>query len=203
MYNDTWGEIGWTIVDYYLRRKISFYGVKRTFAPVKLSMREVDGQLIVQGCNDTEETVTIKGMFGYKAFDGKIDKTKPVSFTLKPRSRTYIVREDLPKEDYFTGSIMFIPEGGTKVDAVNSVMLRMNDTRKLSFGNAEVEVLDNVQCEGGRMLTLKSNSYAHGVYIKDDSLHCSDNYFDLLPGETKSIVVKCAKDAKLEICKVK
>ncbi|MCL2665788.1 MAG: beta-mannosidase, partial [Defluviitaleaceae bacterium] len=28
MYNDTWGEVGWTIIDYYLRRKISFFGVK-------------------------------------------------------------------------------------------------------------------------------------------------------------------------------
>ncbi|MDD5603856.1 MAG: glycoside hydrolase family 2 TIM barrel-domain containing protein, partial [Eubacteriales bacterium] len=39
MYNDCWGETGWTIIDYYLVRKISYYYVKRAFSPVKLIMR--------------------------------------------------------------------------------------------------------------------------------------------------------------------
>ena len=41
MYNDCWGEVGWTIIDYYLRRKPSFYYVKRAFAPIKLILRRV------------------------------------------------------------------------------------------------------------------------------------------------------------------
>lgn len=38
MYQDTWGEVGWTIIDYYLRRKMAYYGVKRAFAPQKLTL---------------------------------------------------------------------------------------------------------------------------------------------------------------------
>ena len=34
MYDDCWGEVGWTIVDYYLRRKPSWYFVRRAFAPL-------------------------------------------------------------------------------------------------------------------------------------------------------------------------
>jgi len=199
MYNDTWGEIGWTIIDYYLRRKISFYGVKRAFAPVKFSMRVVDGNLKVQGCNDTEQPVTVIGLFGYRSFDNKTDKCKPVSFTLEPRSRVYVHNELLPDEDYLNGSIVFIPENSS----VNSVMLRMFETRDLAFGGADVEVLEDTQCEGGRKLTLSSKAYAHGVYIKNGAYHCSDNYFDLLPGEVKTITVDCPAGVKLEICTVK
>lgn len=31
MYNDCWPETGWTIIDYYLTRKVSFYFLKRAF----------------------------------------------------------------------------------------------------------------------------------------------------------------------------
>ncbi|MDD5603645.1 MAG: hypothetical protein PHG48_06140, partial [Eubacteriales bacterium] len=41
MYNDCWGETGWTIIDYYLIRKISYYYVKRAFEPVKLILKNV------------------------------------------------------------------------------------------------------------------------------------------------------------------
>ena len=41
MYNDTWGETGWTTIDYYLQRKVSFPFVRRAFAPVKLDRKSV------------------------------------------------------------------------------------------------------------------------------------------------------------------
>jgi beta-mannosidase len=57
MYNDCWGEVGWTIIDYYLKRKISYYFVKKAFAPVKLVLREVEGVVKVLGINDTAQTL--------------------------------------------------------------------------------------------------------------------------------------------------
>jgi hypothetical protein len=38
MYTDSWGTVGWTVVDYYLRRKASYYHVKRGFAAILPSM---------------------------------------------------------------------------------------------------------------------------------------------------------------------
>ena len=40
MYSDCWGAPGWTIVDYYLRRKASFWALKRVFEPRLLSLQE-------------------------------------------------------------------------------------------------------------------------------------------------------------------
>lgn len=50
MYNDCWGEMGWTIIDYYLTRKISYYFVKRAFEPVKLILRLEEGYIRVSSC---------------------------------------------------------------------------------------------------------------------------------------------------------
>ena len=40
MYNDCWGETGWTIIDYYLTRKISYYFVKRAFVFGKYKIKQ-------------------------------------------------------------------------------------------------------------------------------------------------------------------
>ena len=71
MYNDCWGEVGWSIVDYALRRKIAYYGVKRAFSPIRLILRqEKENVLQKMGCNDAPEPVFLEGMLGYMAFDG-------------------------------------------------------------------------------------------------------------------------------------
>ncbi|MCX8052234.1 MAG: hypothetical protein N3B12_00355, partial [Armatimonadetes bacterium] len=39
MYSDCWGTLGWTIIDYYLRRKPSFYWVRKAYAPLAVFVR--------------------------------------------------------------------------------------------------------------------------------------------------------------------
>lgn len=70
MYNDTWGETGWTIIDYYTRRKISYYGVKRALRHVKCIIRKNEGKVQLIGCNDSDDKVIIRGEWGYILFDG-------------------------------------------------------------------------------------------------------------------------------------
>lgn len=198
MYNDTWGEIGWTVIDYYLRRKISYYGVKRAFAPAKLSIRKVDGQVMVQGMNDTAESVVVAAEYGYISFDGKTRRTRNVSFTLKPHSRAYLQKEALPEEDYTHGSMMLIPAG----QAVDAVMLRMDDMRNLQFETSVVESREISRDRGEIVLSFTSAGYAHGVYV-EGNYDCSDNYFDLLPGQTKEIRVKSDTADSLNIRQVR
>ena len=103
MYNDTWGENGWTIIDYYLRRKISYYAVKRALAPVKLVMRCEKDELVVWGLNDTNTCTEAVGELGYVSFDGTVRKLRPAAFKLPVASRQCVLREKLPKEDYKKG----------------------------------------------------------------------------------------------------
>lgn len=187
MYNDTWGEVGWTIVDYALRRKISYYGVKRAFAHVKLSLREVNGRVVLQGCNDTSEALQFDAQVGYQRFDGQGADLKKVQYSMEPRSRAYLDTFELPDADFADGAFVVIPDAA----GINPAVLRSLDTRQLNLPEGKVDLI-GVRREGDDLLcTLRSATYVHGVHIKEP-LPCSDNYFDLLPGQEKTVRITAA-----------
>ena len=188
MYNDTWGEVGWTIIDYYLKRKISYYGVKRAFAPVKLSLREENGTIRLQGCNDTPETVRLEGVrVGYVSFDGRTDLTELRRFTLPPFTRLYLLECPLPDQDMTRGSFMVIPEPGP----VEAVSLRTNDLRQLRLEPGEPEVVSVREVSGDLEVELVSPVFLHAVHVAGE-WKCTDNYFDLLPNVKKTVRVQGA-----------
>lgn len=193
MYNDTWGEVGWTIVDYYLRRKIGYYGVKRAFAPQKVTLRVLDGDVVVQLCNDNNEEIAIDAQFGYVSFDGSVRDLKPLKLCAGPRSRQYVLREPLPAYDYKKGTLVVIPQ-----HTIEPASLRMMDFKELEVPKAEVKLVRCEQDGADVRVTVSSDVFAHHVTISGD-YKFSDNYFDLLPGETREVV---AYQAKAETIKV-
>lgn len=197
MYNDAWGEVGWTIIDYFLRRKTGFYGVKRALAHQKLSMRKVNDELIIQGINDTPVAKSFDAEFGYVSFDGLTRETKTLHFELESRSRKYIFKEKLPEYDYTKGSIVLIPNDRD----FDSTMLFVLENRLLNYESAPVNF--SAKQEGtSAIVTINSPTYAHGVYI-EGNYHCSDNYFDILPGEQKTIVVENCDSKKISVKQIR
>ncbi|MDO4260743.1 MAG: beta-mannosidase [Eubacteriales bacterium] len=198
MYNDAWGEVGWTIIDYYLRRKIPFYGVKRALAHRKFTMRIVDGKVILQGLNDTPELVCANGRFGYVSFDGKIDMTRSVTFHLKPFSREYVLTEAVGDHDFQTGTYMLYVDS----DEIDNIWLRTEDNRRLKYERSDVRIVSCRNDGENKKITVMAKGYVHGVYIKGD-MDCDDNYFDLLPGESKTVTVRKAAGKELEVGSVR
>ena len=193
MYNDTWGEVGWTIVDYYLRRKTGFYGVKRAFAPLKLSMRAVDGKLLVQACNDTPEEVSVRAQLGYLSFDGKEARLEPLEIQVPARSRRYVYEGPLPDYDAKAGCLAVIPEG-----AFEPCILRAGDLKDWRLPS-DPQLQAEVRQEGeNAAVTVSSPVYAHLVRVEGD-FRCSDNYFDLLPGQSKTITVYGAEASGISV----
>lgn len=96
-----------------------------------------------------------------------------------------MLRERLPKEDYRKGSIMFLASGGPE----ESVYLRIGDIRTLEYDKNSIEVLQTKQTGHYTHVTVTSRGYVHGAYVKG-GYSCSDNYFDILPGEIKEILVE-------------
>jgi sugar phosphate isomerase/epimerase len=93
MYNDCWGEVGWTIIDYYLRRKPSFYGVKRAFEPVRLILRKEGCKVLITGCNDTLEEQRFKALVGWFALAGG-GRTREVEIMIPPCSKGVVLELD-------------------------------------------------------------------------------------------------------------
>jgi len=187
MYNDCWGEVGWTIVDYYLRRKISFYGVKRAFEPVKLILRENnDGQMVIMGCNDTDKDISFKLRTGWVAFDGSNDDSETLDVTIPAYSRSVLHVLDASRHDKLTGVYYAKPECG----CINPAILRAVDTRNLKLCPPKVSIVSSRDEGSDLLVEIKADTYCHGVYLDTGvEWKLSDNYFDLLPGETRTVRV--------------
>jgi len=188
MYNDCWGETGWSIVDYYLRRKIAFYGVRRTFEPVKLILRETGcGEITVVGCNDTQCDVAFDMKYGYVSFDGQKDNSEVTPVVIPAHSRKTLATFAKAENDGLAGIWYAAPSSPT---SCKPGILRYTDYRNLKTIPAKWEAQS--ESKGNDLIVnITAKTYCHGVHLVISSdAHLSDNYFDLLPGESRTITVK-------------
>ena len=182
MYNDTWGEVGWTIIDYYLRRKVSYYGVKRAFAPVKFILRAINNEAVAVAANDTGNEIRLPVRAGYLSFDGKLDRTERLELILPPHSRGKVRAIPLDGMNLKNGTVVLIPENGPAAPA----WLRTDDIRNLDLPGGDPAVTSVCDDGADLIIELESPVFLHGVHFLDD-FNAGDNYFDMLPGEQKTL----------------
>ena len=188
MYDDTWGEVGWTIIDYYLNRKPSYYFVKRAFAPVKFIMRESSGIVKVMGINEEPRPLDIEVEYGYLSFDGKERKTKSSLLNLQPNSREIVLEFEKSGYDLKKGVCFVKPV--TVTENVLPVILRSNVFKELSITDVVLKVHDFAIEGGNARFAVTSDGFAHAVHFNlGDGIRLSDEYFDLLPGESRYIAI--------------
>ena len=184
MFNDAWCEVGWTVIDYYLRRKISYFGVKRAFSPIKLTLREENGIVTLQCCNDTPADMTVTVKLGCMSLDGKQDDTVLRTYTIPGRSRIYPEALPLPEYDAETAAFVALPVDGACAPAV----LYRTEHRNMRYPGAKPQVLSCEKTGADLTVTLTAEAFIHGVHLPDVT-DISDNYFDLLPGQKKTVVL--------------
>jgi len=186
MYNDCWGEVGWTIIDYYLRRKPSFYGVKRAFEPVKLILRKNGGHVTVTGCNDTAKEVTFSASAGWFPLDGSAFRIEKVSITIPAFFRGVVLELPLTKGD--AGKEVWAVKPEDK--AVRSTILRQNTMKDLALPGSKLKI-DLVGSDAdGAVIRVSAENFCHGVHFNLDKGIPEDEYFDLLPGESRTIRIE-------------
>lgn len=197
MYDDTWGEVGWTIVDYYLRRKMAWYFVRRAFAPLRLIVRGVPlgvddpSALRVVLANDTQEAQALELEYGYLSLDGKtadLQRT-PCATTVRaePLSRTELCV--FQRGDHEATHGLWIARALGR-DDIPPAIYRAVDYRQLATVDPGLVASISNASEQRCTLQVSAQGYAHAVQIAlPKGALASDNYFDLLPGERREIQV--------------
>lgn len=185
MYNDTWGEVGWTIIDYYLDRKPSYYYVKRAFAHNKFILRYSEDKKTVRvlGVNDTAKDIQLELEYGYVSFDGTFDTAKE-TITIPAFSKEIVKEFPLPDKNMKQGVVF--ARGGDAPLAI----LRTGPFR--DYDNAAGSVaIEKIEKDGDDyIVTLKSTGFTHAVSLNvPAAVHMSDAYFDMLPGDVCTIRV--------------
>lgn len=191
--NDIWPGISWSLIDYYLFPKASYYYARRFYHPVLLSFKEEGGAISVWVTNDSQErytdtlTVSVQNCFG----NGTFQQAYPV---LVESNSSMQVAEFSPAEVEWRLGVIdrrshFMMVRSERAD-VNDNHFFFAEHKDLRFSPCHLQI-DHEAGADYLAITLATDCFARFVKLECPIDHTmfSDNYFNILPGETKKVIV--------------
>lgn len=185
--NDCWPVVSWSGIDYEGRWKALQYFVKKSFEPVILSLERNDNTLNIYLINDNSESIKGYLTFILMNFDGKQRLQAEEYYQIKPNSVELLRSLDLTKYKHSDRDYSFLNIGFTgdvNIEKKNFYFVKRKD---MNLSKPEIKI--SKEKNGDHyILNLVSNTLAKNVFVdcKADGKF-SDNFFDLIPGEEKTI----------------
>jgi beta-mannosidase len=198
MYSDCWGAVGWTVVDYYLRKKPSYYFVRRAFEPVLASIHRRDERLAFWLSNDTLRDVEGQLEYGLVELHSSETQEKTVETRVAANSSSEAAELDISHLDpaeygRWAAFCRFHSEG--RVISRNRLFLTGFRFNALEIPRARFDRRLN-----GDVLTLKADSFVWQVRLEAPAeLDAEDNHFDLLPGEERHVRIRAPESLLQQI----
>ncbi len=184
-YSDCWGETGWSIIDYYCRRKAAYYWYRRACKPVKVIVRQRGHSLVTRVVNDTREAVAAMVQFGWFRVDGTERRLQSKRVKVPANGMKEIGCEAIPAKrqvdprEWIYGTVL----RGADVEEDQCVWALV-PYRELTLPQPGIQVRRK-----GSGWEVTSPAYCHGVHCNDHGRAViSDNYFDLLPGVPQRLI---------------
>lgn len=193
--NDGLGEVGFSILDHFANPKPVYYFMKRAYHKNRLILRQNGDTVCVYAVNDRPESVSFRLECGYVSFEGNDWGIASFDVNAAPFAGVVKVGEFALKEafDLKAGVVYAKADDPT----VLPVTLCAVDFRELDLTQrAKLTVTDIVRTADSVRFTVTTDVFAHAVHFNfDENVYCSDQYFDLLPGKSRTI--ECYTDLDL------
>jgi beta-mannosidase len=203
--NDCWPVASWSSIDYYGRWKALQYYARRFYAPILVSPHVEDGSLKVYIVSD--KTAAQDGTLRVRLmdFDGKVLLEEMHAVDVVPlASKVYL---DWPLKKLAdagaadTSRVFVVAElqiGGASDFAWNGTLVSRNlaylaPTKEIHLLPATLKV-ETTGANGTYKIRITSPVLARSVYLSFGNLdvQLSDNYVNILPGETAEITATSA-----------
>ena len=187
-YNDCWPGISWSLIDSENVPKASWYYVARAYAPVMASFKKLDsGDVELWVSNDTLSEVHVDAVLLMMSLAGETLWTEQVIGTVAANVSVVVWRGDAQK-------IAAAPHRVLAVRAKNLAgnQLLFAPFKDLILPSSEPEMHIRSLEDGSLQVTLKGTGFHPFVRLQaqDPKARFSDNYFDLIAGETRVINVR-------------
>ncbi|CAM3131070.1 glycoside hydrolase family 2 protein [Chryseobacterium flavum] len=181
--NDCWPVVSWSSIDYLGNWKAFHYQAKRSFEPVLVSVLENDKNYDVYLVSDLTNELKSETKFELIDFTGKIlwkaeqSDLLNADFSKKIRSisKTELARFDLSK------AVLKI---SSEKDVTFEKLFFFNKPKDIKLSKPEIRIKRISATE----IEISTDILAKDIYLMGDT-HFSDNFFDLLPGASKRIVI--------------
>lgn len=190
--NDCWPVASWSSIDYYGRWKALQYYARRFYAPILVSPHVEEGSVKVYVVSD--ETAATAAILRVRLMDfaGKVLLEETHDVSVDPlASKVYL---DWPLSKLMqagaadTTPVFVVAELSGAGKAISRNLLYLAPTKEVHLIPAHLAV-ETAGSNGNYKIRITSSVLARDVYLSFGSVDAkvSDNYFDILPGETVEI----------------
>jgi beta-mannosidase len=198
-YNDCWGEMGWSVIDHYARRKASYYWIRRACAPIKVIVRCPDKHITTRIVNDTLSSPRATVGYGWVRLDGSKREWRQKALIIPPNGMVEVASIPLPSPDernprewLYAATLQ-----GDGVPGDQAIWL-LAPHRQLVMPKPII-----ASSVHGDWLEVRSRVYCHGVHLEDEGQEVlADNYFDLLPNLPRRIPISVSKIGPVQLTSV-
>jgi len=195
--NDCWPVASWSSIDYYGRWKALQYYARRFYAPILVSPHIEEGAMKVYIVSDKTAPQTAQLRVRLMDFSGKVLLDEKHNVSVDPlASKVYLSwpLEKLTAAGASDTTRVFVVADLTEGSAeISRNLIYLAPVKAVQLIPAQLQVQTSGS-NGKYTVRVTSPVLARGVYLSFGELDAqvSDNYFDLLPGETREIAVTSA-----------
>lgn len=189
--NDCWPVTSWSSRDYYGNWKASQYEVKRLFHDIIISVEEKNDSCEVFIISDRGNSEKAELSMELYDFEGKLLWYKNVPVTIDANSCKVYFRFDKNIPRYFDNNNVVLKSSLKTIGNFTSDVRNMYyfvKPKDLVLKKPQITITKSAS-QNGQCISLSSDVLVKDAYvrIKGMDLRMSDNFFDLLPGEEKTI----------------
>ena len=199
--NDCWPVLSWSVLDYYGRGKAGYYYLKRVYAPILASFKELpeDG-LELWITNDSGDDLRDEIVPRLATFSGEIIREESLTILAPARSSQPVKRWNAAE----------LGAGADRYYGVRSATNRFLENRHffvpikdLQRQPAQVTMLVTPIDDHHLQVELHADHFAYFVHLSfpETGTHFTDNFFDLPAGSSRTISVT-NQDAALTLEKL-
>jgi beta-mannosidase len=194
--NDVWPAASWSGIDYFGRWKALHYAVRHAFHPVAVLPVIQDDSLKIYGVSDLPSDTTVRLKLELMTFNGQIVASESAnnihlgSTAAQMLWNTQVQRWTGGKQnDLLLHCQLLSPDG----QPIHRNILYFATPKKQSLPKPKLTIEIQKNDNNYQILVL-TDKLARNVYLRSNTEGSwSDNFFDLLPGEQRTIVFKPKK----------
>jgi len=196
--NDCWPVASWSSIDSFGRWKALQFYARRFYTPILVSPHVEDGDLAVYVVSDRTESRSGTLLLQHLGFDGKVFSSRSQQVDVPALASTVVFKTHLTElaqeggnglDQGFVVATLTIPQ-----EQIYRNVTYLVPTKQIKLPTANIT--SAVTREGdGVLVKLGSDKLARSVRLTsgNETAVFEDNYFDLLPGETRTVHVKTSE----------
>lgn len=190
--NDSWPVVSWSSIDYYGNWKAMHYQGKRAFAPVLLNAFKEGESLNIYTLSDELKAYTnVSLQMQLMNFDGKVLNKKTIRGEIPANVSVLFHKEDygdLATDPNRTFLLLTLKDKAGKT--LSEIVYYFSYPKDQDLPDTQVRYKVK-QMDGKCEITLSAKQLARDVFIEIpyQGARFTDNFFDLIPGQSKKVII--------------